>query len=102
MNRLLILFSLFVSATSSAGVWEEREILKRYVTQLDALNSTLLEDAELAADKGARIQFDYDSLGADANNISLKIKHYLESPMSNFSPEVSLNHENNGENHVTN
>ncbi|WP_156744643.1 RAQPRD family integrative conjugative element protein [Vibrio breoganii] len=85
MLSLATAVALVLPAVVSAGVWEERALLERYVSQLDRMNETLLVQAEASADTSARLQMDYEALRGDVELISAKIKHYLETPQRDFS-----------------
>ncbi|MFL7013602.1 RAQPRD family integrative conjugative element protein [Enterovibrio norvegicus] len=89
-RKFLITLAL-LPAMSTAGVWEERAYLERYVEQLEALNKTLLADAQMVSDPNARISLNYPSLIRDANEITRKLKHHLNSPLEEYrSVPVSL------------
>ncbi|EGQ9284419.1 conjugal transfer protein [Vibrio parahaemolyticus] len=82
MKRLILIAITFaLSSTASAGVWEERALLERYLEQSKALQAGLVEKAEESQDPNARIRFDYDSLNADLEMVHRKIQHYLDNPM---------------------
>ena len=91
----LITLPLFFSSFANAGGWEEREYLKRYVIQLEALNKNLLMDAKRSADLDSRIQLNYDALMKDADEIINKVNHHLYTPLSPFKRSVdNVNDEN--------
>ncbi|WP_428776379.1 RAQPRD family integrative conjugative element protein [Vibrio sp.] len=82
--KTLLLLAVMLPATASAGVWEERELLERYITQMEMLNQTLLVDAQLAADPKARISLNYPAVLHASNEIINKLKHHLASPLEEY------------------
>lgn len=80
-----ILFGLSCMSVS-ADVWQERELLKRYSTQLKNLD-TLLMQAKIASDTDRRVEFDYTAMHRDVNSIRDKINHYLNTPLEPYSSD---------------
>ncbi|WP_199438335.1 RAQPRD family integrative conjugative element protein [Vibrio owensii] len=82
MKRLLLIaVTAIFSATTQAGVWEERALLERYLEQSKALKAGLLEKAASSQDPNARIRFDYEALNSDLELMHAKVQHYLDNPM---------------------
>lgn len=75
---------IFLPLTSTAGVWEERNALERYVNQIELLNKTLLEDAQASADPNSRVQLDYRRLREDSQKILNQLKHHINAPLQTY------------------
>jgi len=87
MNKVpksLLLISTVCSLNATAGVWEEREHLERYLKQLNLLNDTVLVQASQSSDPNARISMNYNQLLHDANEIARKIEHHLNTPLEEY------------------
>ncbi|MDN2483937.1 RAQPRD family integrative conjugative element protein [Vibrio agarivorans] len=69
--------------SSGGGVWVEREILERYLAQLNSLNQ-LLDEGQLMADKNRRVNLEYSQIKRDVHEITLKVQHYLDAPSVPF------------------
>ncbi|MCA2014649.1 RAQPRD family integrative conjugative element protein [Vibrio tritonius] len=80
---LLILSGIAVTASSVvyAQVWDEKALLQRYVEQLDALDHTLLKQAEMSADSNSRIRFNYLKAHRDLSTIVGNIRSYINKPL---------------------
>ncbi len=90
--RALLLFLALLSTHASAGVWEERQLLERYVEQLEILNETLLADAENAADPNMREKLNYTMMRRDVREIISKVRHHLDTPLEQYrSPNYQIN-----------
>lgn len=84
--------SAVVSMNATAGVWEEREHLERYLKQLNLLNETVLVQASQSSDPNARISMNYNQLLHDANEIARKIEHHLNTPLEEYrSVDTTVN-----------
>ncbi len=82
MRAILILIIVLLSLAPSftaAGDDAEREALARVVHELETL-STLITEAEMAADPDARIRFQYAWLRADLATIRQGIDTHLQAP----------------------
>jgi hypothetical protein len=92
MQRSLVAIALLISlvpTVANAGYWEERAILERYVTQLEALNKNLLMDAKRAVDQTARIQLNYDQVLIEQNQIIAKLKNHLNTPLRDVEEAIA-------------
>lgn len=93
LSTVLLLLTTF---NCSAGVWEEREYLERYIEQIEALNETLLVSAQQAANPDSRIQLDYEKVIQTNEEMINKLKQYLYSPMEPYRPNgIALSQQNN-------
>ncbi|MFC5079636.1 hypothetical protein VTH8203_00843 [Vibrio thalassae] len=94
MKQIVPILTLIFAASPQASVWEERELLERYITQLEILNKTLLVDAQDAADPHHRIKLNYQGVQRDANEIVNKLRHHLNTPLEEYrSLTTSINTE---------
>lgn len=82
--RIIAMSVLLLANNAVAGVWEERALLERYLEQLEALNKTLLIDAQAASDPYARIGMNYPALLKDTQEITSKIRHHLSTPLEEY------------------
>ncbi|MGR5296813.1 RAQPRD family integrative conjugative element protein [Vibrio mediterranei] len=92
MRALLLALVSFMSIPVSAGVWEERQLLERYIEQLEILNETLLADAENAADPYMREKLNYTMMRRDVREVISKLRHHLDTPLEQYrSPNYQIN-----------
>jgi hypothetical protein len=92
MHRSLVAIALLISlmpTIANAGYWEERAILERYVTQLEALNKNLLMDAKRAVEPTARIQLNYEQVLKEQNQIIAKLKNHLNTPLRDVEEAIT-------------
>lgn len=87
----VLLVSFTANASSESGdMWRERELLERYIAQVEALDRGLLSQAELSADLSRRVHLDYSMLRKDLHESLDKIRSYLGSPSE---PQVRIPNE---------
>lgn len=82
--------SITAAASTSGDMWRERELLERYISQVEALDKGLLAQAELSADLSRRVHLDYSLLRKDIHESLEKIRAYLGNPNE---PHVRLPNE---------
>lgn len=92
MYRTVTLFfiTFFIATTSYASDWAEAEKLQRLVKHLEASKS-LIDNARLNRNTDKRLQFDYESLEKNINEIQLGINVYLSKPIEPRSFEELKN-----------
>lgn len=67
----------------SADVWQEQELLERWIVQIESLDE-ILDEAQSSADVNSRSQLNYSVLKTEVHQSLLKVKHYLNAPTVPF------------------
>lgn len=93
LPALVALSSLLISGIAQADVWQERELLQRWIAQTDSLNE-ILEQAEFSSDPNRRAQLNYSALKRDIEETINKVNHYLDAPTTPFNDYMAKKHEN--------
>lgn len=89
---LVVLSSLLVSGIAQADVWQERELLQRWIAQTDSLNE-ILDQAEFSSDPNRRAQLNYSALKRDIEKTIEKVNHYLDAPTTPFNDYMAMKNE---------
>lgn len=80
---LFVTTAVLLPNLANADVWQEKELLERWISQTESLYE-ILDDAASSSDEHRRQQMNYSMLRKEMNSTVLKVKHYLNAPTVPF------------------
>lgn len=93
-RNLMLVGALLLPNLVSADVWQERELLERWIAQTESLYA-ILDEAATSSNEIRRPQMNYSMLKKEMSTTVLKVKHYLNAPTVPFNEyEAKMNLEN--------
>lgn len=78
-QTVAVVLAIALSVPAQADQDAERELLARLEYELEALTA-LIDDAEAAADRAARVRFRYDWLRQDLRRVRTGIQEHIDAP----------------------